>query len=68
MKLQEIMENHFDGLSLTPDFYHQWNIGIHLELGNHIYQFDDNNRLNMERFNTIYVLLFLYFLRKWMTS
>ncbi|MEK4079951.1 DUF3885 domain-containing protein [Solibacillus sp. FSL K6-1126] len=54
MKLQEIMEKHFNGLSITPDFYHQWNIGIHLELGNDIYQFGDNNRLNMKRFNTIY--------------
>ncbi|WP_228460297.1 DUF3885 domain-containing protein [Cytobacillus dafuensis] len=54
MKLKEIMGKHFDGLSITPDFYHQWKIGIHLELGNDIYQIGDNNRLNMERFNTIY--------------
>lgn len=54
MKLKEIMGKHYDGLSITPGFYHQWNIGIHLELGNDIYQFDDNNRLNMQRFHTIY--------------
>lgn len=54
MKLKEIMEKDYNGLSITPDFYHQWNIGIHLELGNDIYQFDDNNRLNMEMFHTVY--------------
>jgi len=54
MQLKEIMEKHYNGFSITPDFYHQWNIGIHLELGNDIYQFDDNNRLNMEMFHTVY--------------
>ena len=54
MQLKEIMEKYYNGFSITPDFYHHWNIGIHLELGNDIYQFDDNNRLNMEMFHTVY--------------
>ncbi|MDI7744194.1 DUF3885 domain-containing protein [Lysinibacillus fusiformis] len=54
MELRGIMDKHYNGLSLTPDFYHQWNMGIHLELGNDIYQFKDNNCLNMDMFHTVY--------------
>lgn len=54
MELKQIMDKHYRSLSLTPDFYHQWNMGIHLELGNDIYQFDVNNRINMEMFHAVY--------------
>ncbi len=48
------MDKHYNGYSLTPDFYHKWEMGIHLELGKDIYQFDENGRLNKDMFNTVY--------------
>lgn len=54
MNLNEFMKKYYTGLSLTPDFYHQWNNGVHLELGNDIYQFNDNHQINMKRFDTVY--------------
>lgn len=54
MELKEFMKKHYNDLSLTPDFYHQWKVGIHVELGNDIYQMDDNEQINMKRFNTVY--------------
>ncbi|MEK9198261.1 MULTISPECIES: DUF3885 domain-containing protein [Bacillales] len=54
MELKQIMDKHYSSLSLTPDFYRQWNMGIHLELGNDIYQFDDNNRINIDMFHAVY--------------
>ncbi|MCR8985488.1 hypothetical protein NW801_10580 [Brevibacillus laterosporus] len=48
------MEEHYHNLKLMPDFYHLWGLGIHVELGDHIYQFDRNGQLNMDRFYRVY--------------
>ncbi|WP_437438384.1 DUF3885 domain-containing protein [Brevibacillus laterosporus] len=37
-----------------PDFYHLLGLGIHVELGEHIYQIDDISQLNMNRFYKVY--------------
>lgn len=54
MQFEEFMNDNYKGLSLTPDFYHRCEYGIHVELGNDIYQLNDDGKLNMERFYTIY--------------
>lgn len=52
MQLKKFMEQHYNGLALSPDFYHTWGTGIHVELGN------DNSKnydeLNMPKFHIEY--------------
>lgn len=54
MELKNFMKKHYNDLALTPDFYQHWSIGIHLELGNNIYQFDENHQINLDLFNKVY--------------
>ncbi|AUM65724.1 hypothetical protein C0R09_15030 [Brevibacillus laterosporus] len=54
MELKKFMEEHYHNLKLMPDFYHLWGLGIHVELGDHIYQLDRNGQLNMDRFYRVY--------------
>src|SRR4051794_39738134 len=54
MRLKDVMEEYYNGLALIPGFYHEWDICIHVELGNDIYQFDGNRQLNMNRFYAAY--------------
>lgn len=54
MKLKRFMDKHYKGNSLVPGFYHKWDVGFHLELGKEIYQLDENGRINMEMFYTVY--------------
>ena len=54
MKTTKLMDQYYKGLLLTPDTYHSLDLGIHIELGEDIYQFNDDGKLNMKRFDTVY--------------
>lgn len=49
------MEEHYKGLELSLGFYHKWDVGIHVELGD-----DDaiNQKLNMPKFHIEYQQIF----------
>lgn len=52
--LDQYLNNVFPGLTLAPSLYHQWDIGIHFELGAGIYQIKDDGSLNLEMFDCVY--------------
>lgn len=54
MQIKKFMKKYFNDLSLTPDFYHHWDTCIHIELGNDYYQIDENNKLNIKKFQMVY--------------
>ncbi|MFD1864188.1 DUF3885 domain-containing protein [Planococcus chinensis] len=54
MKLQEYLHTTFPGLVLKPSLYLQWKTGIHFELGLGIYQFEEGDKLNLQRFENAY--------------
>ncbi|MFP7486480.1 DUF3885 domain-containing protein [Priestia filamentosa] len=54
MKILDYMEIKFPTLELVPSLYHQWDVGIHLSLGEDIYQLKENDELNLERFRLVY--------------
>ncbi|KOS66751.1 hypothetical protein AEA09_16760 [Lysinibacillus contaminans] len=54
MDLGQYLNNAFPGLTLVPSLYHQWDIGIHFELGGEMYQFRDDGSLNLEKFDCVY--------------
>ncbi|WP_078579616.1 DUF3885 domain-containing protein [Salipaludibacillus agaradhaerens] len=54
MALREYLNTFFPGLCLQPSLFKQWGVGIHFELGEGIYQFKDDNRLNIDRFERVY--------------
>ncbi|MCU7741522.1 DUF3885 domain-containing protein [Priestia megaterium] len=55
MELKEYLNINFPGLVLRPSLYYQWDIGIHFELGNEIYQFtSEKSLINLNRFEQVY--------------
>ena len=54
MQITKLMDEHYKGLLLTPRIYHSLDLGIHIELGEDIYQINDDGKLNMKRFHTVY--------------
>ncbi|MGD6855985.1 DUF3885 domain-containing protein [Bacillus infantis] len=54
MEVKSYLERTFPNLILKPSLYSQWNIGIHFELGNGIYQFKEDGELNLDLFETVY--------------
>lgn len=55
MELNEYLNTFFPGLILKPSLYHQWDIGLHFELGEGIYQFKEGtDELNLEMFKLVY--------------
>ncbi|MGM0791376.1 MAG: DUF3885 domain-containing protein [Bacillota bacterium] len=54
MEVKAYLERTFPNLILKPSLYSQWNIGIHFELGNGIYQFKEDGELNLDLFETVY--------------
>ncbi|UTR15502.1 DUF3885 domain-containing protein [Salipaludibacillus sp. LMS25] len=54
MELRDYLNTFFPGLCLQPSLFIQWDVGIHFELGEGIYQFKDGNRLNIDRFERVY--------------
>lgn len=54
MNITKFMDEYYKGVWLTPDIYHQLDLGIHVELGEDMYQFNDDGKLNMKRFHSVY--------------
>lgn len=54
MKIADYLSEKFPTVALVPSVYYQWDIGIHFSLGEGIYQFKENDELNLERFSTSY--------------
>ncbi|MER1958380.1 MAG: DUF3885 domain-containing protein [Solibacillus sp.] len=54
MKITKLMDEFYKGLLLTPAIYHSLDLGIHVELGEDIYQFNEDGKLNMKRFHSVY--------------
>lgn len=54
MKITKLMNEYYKGLLLTPDLYHSLDLGIHVELGEDMYQTNDDGKLNMKRFYSVY--------------
>ncbi|MCH1624853.1 DUF3885 domain-containing protein [Ferdinandcohnia quinoae] len=54
MKIIDYLKEKFPSLELVPSIYYQWDIGIHFSLGGDIYQFKENDELNLERFQLVY--------------
>lgn len=54
MNIKAYLNKNFPKVNLVPTIYHQWNMSIHFSLGEGIYQFKENDQLNLERFNTVY--------------
>lgn len=52
--LQEYLSSAFPGLLLKPSLINQWDIGVHVEFGEGIYQFNEDGSLNHNRFDTVY--------------
>jgi hypothetical protein len=54
MNIMEYLKERFPSVSLVPSIFYQWDIGIHFSLGGDIYQFRENDELNLERFQLVY--------------
>jgi Domain of unknown function (DUF3885) len=54
MDLHTYLHTTFPGLTLKPSLYHQWDIRLHFEFANDIYQFKDDGTLNLDRFHLAY--------------
>ena len=54
MKITKLMDEYYKGLLLTPDLYHSLDLSIHVELGEDMYQINDDGKLNMKRFYSVY--------------
>lgn len=54
MNMDKYLNENFPSVNLVPSIYYQWDIGIHFSLGEEIYQFKENGKLNLERFDTVY--------------
>lgn len=54
MELKEYLNTTFPGLILKPSLYNQWDIGLHFEFAQEMYQFNDDNTLNLDMFNRVY--------------
>lgn len=54
MQIMKWMDDHYKGLSVTPDIYQSVDLGIHMELGKSIYQFKEDGTLNRKRFCEVY--------------
>lgn len=52
--LQEYLSSAFPGLSLKPSLFKQWDLGVHVEFEEGIYQFNADGSLNHNRFDKVY--------------
>lgn len=55
MELRKYLNKFFPGLCLKPSLYNQWDIGIHFELGERMYQFLDDDIPNLDMFERVYI-------------
>ncbi|WP_413374861.1 DUF3885 domain-containing protein [Alkalihalobacillus sp. 1P02AB] len=53
-ELQKYLRTTFPQLQLRPSLLNQAKHGLHIELGDQIYQFTDDGELNMSRFEAVY--------------
>ena len=61
MKIVDYLNEKFPTVVLVPSVYYQWDIGIHFSLGEGIYQFKENGKLNLDMFSTAYKQTFTIF-------
>ncbi|TDL85378.1 DUF3885 domain-containing protein [Vibrio vulnificus] len=54
MNIMDYLNGRFPTVELVPSIYYQWGIGIHFSLGGEIYQFKENDEINIERFRLVY--------------
>lgn len=54
MELQEYLNTAFPGLILKPSLYDQWDISLHFEFAQGIYQLKDDGTLHLDMFNLVY--------------
>jgi len=54
MYIEEYLNENFPKLELVPTIYDQWDIGSHFSLGEGIYQFKEDEKLNLKLFNNVY--------------
>ena len=54
MNIVDYLNKSFPSVKLDPSIYYQWDIGIHFSLGKGIYQFNENDELNLELFRIVY--------------
>ena len=54
MRLKAMMEESYRDLALVSNFYHQWDFGIHVELGGGHYQLTDEGNINRLMFQKAY--------------
>ncbi|CRK84753.1 DUF3885 domain-containing protein [Neobacillus massiliamazoniensis] len=54
MNVMNYLNERFPTLKLVPSIYYQWDIGIHLSLAREIYQFTENDELNLKLFRLVY--------------
>ncbi|MCT8140293.1 DUF3885 domain-containing protein [Anaerobacillus sp. CMMVII] len=54
MVFREYLKTTFPGLVLKPSLYHQWDIRIHFEFGEGMYQYNNDGSLNLEMFERVY--------------
>ncbi|MFK2826890.1 DUF3885 domain-containing protein [Bacillus sp. B190/17] len=54
MNITKYLKEKFPSVQLVSSIYYQWDIGIHFSLGGEIYQFKENDELNLERFRLVY--------------
>ena len=54
MELMEYLNNTFPRLFLKPSLYQQWNMGVHIEFAQGMYQFKDDDTINLDMFDRVY--------------
>ena len=54
MEFRKYLNNISPGLCLKQSLYNQWDIGIHFEFGEGMYQLKDGDRLNLDMFERVY--------------
>jgi hypothetical protein len=54
MDIRHYLNTTFPGLVLKPSLYNQWDVGIHFEFAQGMYQFKDDATLNLDMFDRVY--------------
>lgn len=54
MNIMEYLDKNFPTVKLVSSLYYQWDVGIHFSLGEGIYPFEENSKLNFKHFKKVY--------------
>lgn len=54
MNIMDYLKGRLPTVELIPTNYYQWDIGIHFSLGGEMYQFKNNDDLNLDYFQLVY--------------